>query len=75
MNAKVKLLLEAARWSTHDAEVALRAVDEEHAPRGDRIVDEWGDLDAVTDAAEGDVLADLDAEDDATGAAPWAGTR
>lgn len=70
MNAKVKLLLEATRWSTHDAEVALRAVEEEHAPAGGRDVDEWGDLDALGVAASHDTMQMLDEEEAAAGFAP-----
>ena len=71
MNAKVKLLVEATRWSTQDAEVALRAVEQAHAPSSGRIVDEWGDLDAQTDALAKRSMRDLAEEERAAGFPPW----
>jgi hypothetical protein len=56
MTAKEQLLRKVPGWSEHDAEVALRAVEREHA--GDT-VDEWGDLDAQTNAAASRVMRDL----------------
>jgi hypothetical protein len=56
MTAKERLLRKVPGWSEHDAEIALRAVEREHA--GDT-VDEWGDLDAQTDAAASRVMRDL----------------
>jgi hypothetical protein len=55
MTAKEQLLREAPAWSEHDAEIALRAVERERA----HVVDEWGDLDAQTDAAASRVMRDL----------------
>lgn len=47
MTAKELLLERAPHWSEHDAEVALRAVEREHDGKD---VDEWGDVDAQTEA-------------------------
>jgi hypothetical protein len=60
MTAKEQLLREVPSWSEHDAEIALRAVEREHA--GDT-VGEWGDLDAQTDAAASRVMRDLAEEE------------
>lgn len=54
----------APGWSEHDAEIALRAVEREH---GDKIVDEWGDLDAWSDAASRGTMRALDDEEAAIG--------
>ncbi len=50
MTAKEQLLREALGWSEHDAEVALRAVQCEHAGGS---ADEWGDISKVHDWAFG----------------------
>jgi hypothetical protein len=57
MTAKEQLLREVPGWSEHDAEIALRAVEHEHAAGG--AVDEWGDLDAHMDAAMRGSLREL----------------
>lgn len=64
MTAKEQLLLEVPGWSEHDAEIALRAVEREHASD---TVDEWGDLDAQTDAAASRVMRDLAEEERLSG--------
>lgn len=60
MTAKEQLLQEAPAWGEHDAEVALRAVEREHAGH---VVDEWGDLDAFTAQASVAGLRRLDEEE------------
>lgn len=60
MTAKEQLLQKAPDWSEHDAEVALRAVEREHAGR---TVDEWGDLDEFTARASSAMLRRLDEEE------------
>ena len=67
MTAKEKLLSEAPHWSEHDAEVALRAVEREHAAQAARNVDEWGDLDAFSAHASAATLRRLDEEEAAAG--------
>jgi hypothetical protein len=57
MSAKEQLLRQAPSWSEHDAEVALRAVEREH---GGEVVEEWGDLDAWSDAAMRGAMRELD---------------
>jgi hypothetical protein len=64
MTAKEQLLRKVPGWSEHDAEIALRAVEREHV--GDT-VDEWGDLDAQTDAAASRVMRDLAKEERLSG--------
>lgn len=63
MTAKETLLLQAPSWSEHDAEVALRAVEHEHEQTP--VVDEWGNLDAQTDATTAMSIRDLDGEEQA----------
>lgn len=60
MTAKEQLLQKAPDWSEHDAEVALRAVEREHAGH---TVDEWGDLDKFTARASSAMLRRLDEEE------------
>lgn len=68
MTAKEQLLAQVSGWSEHDAEVALNAVEREHAGRS---VDEWGDLDAQTDALFVDSMKALAEEERAAGLGPW----
>jgi hypothetical protein len=63
MTAKEKLLERAPRWSEHDAEIALRAVEREHAGESMRVVDEWGDLDEFSAQASTAALRRLDGEE------------
>jgi hypothetical protein len=67
MTAKQRLLSEAPRWSEHDAEVALRAVEREHAAQVGRNLDEWGDLDEFSVRASMAALLRLDDEEAASG--------
>lgn len=60
MTAKEQLLQQAAGWSEHDAEVALRAVQREHAGSA---VDGWGDLDEFSASASAAMLRRLDEEE------------
>jgi hypothetical protein len=68
MTAKEQLLQEAPAWSEHDAEVAIRAVQREHAG-GD--TDEWGDISKVHDVAFGETMQRLAEEERAAGHKPW----
>jgi hypothetical protein len=61
ITAKEKVLELAPRWSEHDAEIALRAVEREHEA-GD-IVDEWGNISELTGAAATQVMRDLAEEE------------
>jgi hypothetical protein len=65
MTAKELLLQEAPSWSEQDALVALRAVEQQHEA-GD-IVDEWGNLSAMTRASTARVMHRLDEEEAAAG--------
>jgi hypothetical protein len=65
-----KVLQAAPGWTEEQARRALFAAAHDPAPDG-HIVDRWGDLSEMTDAAEADVLADLDADDEAAGVEPW----
>jgi len=65
MTAKELLLQEASHWTEHDAQVALRAVEHEHEA-GD-ILDEWGNLSAMTRASTARVMRRLDEEEAAAG--------
>jgi hypothetical protein len=67
MTAKEKLLEMAPRWSEEQAERALLAAED----RPGSIVDEWGDLDAQTDATTAASMRDLDEEERAAGLQPW----
>ena len=74
MTAKEKLLSEAPRWSEHDAEVALRAVERSHAAQAGHSVDEWGDLEEFSAHASSATLRRLDEEEAAAGFS-WEGHR
>jgi hypothetical protein len=67
MTAKEKLLEQAPSWSEEQAERALLAV--ETAPKS--VLDEWGDLDAQTDATTVASMRELDEEERASGLEPW----
>jgi hypothetical protein len=73
VTAKEQLLQEAPRWSEHDAKVALRAVEHEHEQEGKDeheagdIVDEWGNLSAMTRASTARAMRRLDQEEAAAG--------
>lgn len=56
MTAKEQLLQEAPGWSEHDAEIALRAVQREHAGGNG---DEWGELSKVHEVAFGETMKRL----------------
>ncbi len=56
MTAKEQLLQEAPDWSERDAEIALRAVQREHA---DGNGDEWGDISKVHEVAFGETMKRL----------------
>lgn len=56
MTAKERVLREAPSWSEEQARAALAAAE-------GRIVDEWGDLSAQTDAATAAVMRDLDEQE------------
>jgi hypothetical protein len=64
MTAKEQLLQQAPGWSEHDAEVALRAVQREHA---EPAVDRWGDLDEFSARASAAMLRRLDEEESTAG--------
>jgi hypothetical protein len=66
MTAKEQLLLEALGWSEHDAEIALRAVQREHAGGNG---DEWGELSQVHEV--GETMKRLAEEERAAGHKPW----
>ncbi|HEY7953216.1 MAG TPA: hypothetical protein VID70_09520 [Solirubrobacteraceae bacterium] len=51
MTAKERVLEQVPRWSEHDAEIALRAVELEH--------EAWGSVSQATDAAAAQVMQDL----------------
>lgn len=67
MTAKEKLLKEAPRWSERDAQVALRAVERDHADGNEQVVDEWGDLDEFSARGSEPTLRRLDEEEAAAG--------
>lgn len=69
MTAKELLLQEAAHWSEHDAQVALRAVEHEHGDDGEArdIIDEWGNLSAMARASSARSMRRLDEEEAAAG--------
>jgi hypothetical protein len=67
VTAKEKLLKEAPRWSERDAQVALRAVERDHADGNERVVDEWGDLDEFSARGSEPTLRRLDEEEAAAG--------
>jgi hypothetical protein len=70
MTARELLLREAAHWSDHDAEVALRAVEDAHGGDDERtgdIVDQWGNLSAMGRASGARARRRLDEEEAAAG--------
>lgn len=73
MTAKELLLKQAPSWTERDAEVALRAVEHEHEQTGEGkheagdIVDEWGNLSAMTRASTERAMRRLDEEEAAAG--------
>jgi hypothetical protein len=69
MTAKELLLQQAPSWTEHDAEIALRAVEHEHRQEGmaGDIVDEWGDLSAMTRTSTARAMRRLDEEEAAAG--------
>jgi hypothetical protein len=73
MTAKELLLERAPNWSEDEAEVALRAVEHRHAAQarpGD-IVDDWGNLSAMTRASTARAMRRLAEEEAAAGHDPW----
>jgi hypothetical protein len=68
MTAKEQLLQEAPDWSEHDAEIALRAVQREHAGGG---ADEWGDISRLHEVAFGETMQRLAKEERGAGHEPW----
>lgn len=60
MTVKEQLLQEAPAWSEHDAEIALRAVEQEHTGSD---TDEWGDMSKVHEAAFGETMQTLAEEE------------
>lgn len=65
MTAKELLLERAPNWTEDDAEIALRAVERKHQHTdepGD-IIDDWGNLSAMTGTAAGDLMQRLDEEE------------
>jgi hypothetical protein len=70
MTAKEKLLKEAPRWSEHDAQIALRAVEREHNGETQQNVDAWGDLDEFSARASTPTLRRLDEQEAAAVAGP-----
>lgn len=69
MTAKEKVLEMAPRWSEHDAEIALRAVEREHT--AEDIVDEWGNLSAMRRASTPRKMRRLHEEEARAGHEPW----
>jgi hypothetical protein len=69
MTAKELLLQEARHWSEDDAKVALRAVEHEHEAerKTDDIIDEWGNLSAMTRASTARAMRRLGEEEAAVG--------
>ena len=68
MTAKEQLLQEASGWSEHDAEIALRAVQRDHAGDG---ADEWGDISGLHEVAFKETMQRLAKEERAAGHEPW----
>jgi hypothetical protein len=68
MTAKEQLLQEVPGWSERDAEIALEAVQREHA--GDS-TDEWGDISRLHEVAFGATMQRLAEEERAAGHEPW----
>jgi hypothetical protein len=67
MTAKDLLLQEAPTWSEEQAERALRAA---HAEPGD-IIDDWGNLSAMTRASTARAMQRMAEEEAAAGLEPW----
>jgi hypothetical protein len=67
MTAKEKLLERAPSWSEEQAERALLAAEADARS----VVDEWGDLDAQTDATTAASMRQLDEEERTAGLEPW----
>lgn len=67
MTAKEKLLKEAPKWSEHEAEIALRAVEREHADPDERSSDEWGNVDEFSAQSSAATLRRLDEEETKAG--------
>jgi hypothetical protein len=65
MTAKEKLLDRAPHWTEEQAVRALRAAE------GDSLVDDWGDLDQLHEAATAATMRDLAEEERAAGQKPW----
>jgi hypothetical protein len=63
MTTKERLHKLIDELSEAEAERALALVEGQHKDRPDGIVDEWGNLDAQTDAAAGDLMQRLDDEE------------
>jgi hypothetical protein len=62
--AKQRLLQEAPGWTEDQARQALAAAT-------GRIIDDWGDLGAQSDALTRRAMRDLDEEERAAGLEPW----
>jgi hypothetical protein len=67
VTAKEELLERAPRWTEHEAEIALRAVEHERQAQED-VAEEWGDLSAFRAA-----LTEADEDEDEDQPAPSAG--
>jgi len=65
MTAKEKLLERAPRWSEEQAVRAIRAAE------GAQGVDDWGELDAQSDALFSDSMRELAREERGAGLGPW----
>jgi hypothetical protein len=68
MTTKEQLLQEAPGWSEHDAEIALRAVQREHAGED---ADEWGEISKLHEVAFGEAMRRLAEEERAAGHERW----
>ncbi len=71
MTAKELVLQEAPTWSEEQAERALRAAHVEPDAMPGDIIDDWGNLSAMTRAAAGDLMRRLAEEEAAAGLDPW----
>jgi hypothetical protein len=67
MTAKERLLEQAPNWSEEQARRALRAA----GVVPETILDDWGDLDAQTDATTAASMCELDEEERVSGLEPW----
>lgn len=74
MTAKEKLLKEAPKWSEHEAEIALRAVEREHVDPDERSSDRWGDVDEFSARGSTATLRRLD-EQEARAGFSWDNER